>query len=36
MAKFIIETSARHAHITQETLEKLFGPGAQLTVKKYL
>ena len=36
MSKFIIETSARHAHITQETLETLFGKGAQLTVKKYL
>jgi len=36
MSKFIIETSARHAHITQETLEKLFGKGAELTVKKYL
>lgn len=36
MGKFIIETSARHAHITQETLEVLFGKGAQLTVKKYL
>ena len=35
MSKFIIETSARHAHITQETLETLFGKGAQLTVKKY-
>ena len=36
MKNFIIETSARHAHITQETLETLFGKGAQLTVKKYL
>ena len=23
---FMIETSARHIHLTQETLEKLFGP----------
>lgn len=36
MAKFIIETSARHVHVTQETLEKLFGTGAELTVKKEL
>ena len=36
MAKFIIETSARHVHVTQETLEKLFGKGFQLTVKKNL
>lgn len=34
--KFIVETSAHHIHVTQETLEKLFGEGAQLTVKKYL
>ncbi len=36
MDKFIIETSARHAHITQETLETLFGKGATLTNKKDL
>lgn len=37
MAKeFIVETSARHAHVTQETLEVLFGAGYQLTVKKML
>lgn len=37
MAKeFIVETSARHVHVTQETLEKLFGKGYQLTVKKEL
>ena len=36
MAKFIIETSARHVHVTQETLEKLFGEGTELTVKKEL
>ena len=34
--KFIIETSARHVHVTQETLEALFGEGYQLTVKKEL
>ncbi|MBR4223465.1 MAG: phosphate propanoyltransferase [Oscillospiraceae bacterium] len=37
MAKtFIVETSARHVHVTQETLEILFGKGAELTVKKML
>lgn len=34
--KVLVETSARHAHITQETLEVLFGKGAELTVKKEL
>lgn len=33
---FIIETSARHLHVTQETLEILFGAGAQLEFKKAL
>ena len=36
MKEFIIETSARHAHVTQEVLEILFGKGAQLEVKKML
>lgn len=36
MAEILIETSARHVHVTQETLEALFGAGAQLTVKKEL
>ena len=27
---FMIETSARHIHLTQETLEKLFGEGRKL------
>ena len=37
MAKeFMVETSARHVHVTQETLEVLFGKGYQLTVKKEL
>ena len=37
MAKqFIVETSARHVHVTQQDLETLFGPGYQLTPKKYL
>lgn len=37
MAKdFIVETSARHIHVTQEHLEILFGKGATLTKKKDL
>lgn len=34
--KFIVETSARHVHLTQEHLEALFGKGATLTHKKGL
>lgn len=34
--KFIVETSARHVHVTQETLEVLFGKGHQLEVRKML
>lgn len=34
--QFIIETSARHVHVTQEHLEILFGKGHQLTPKKML
>lgn len=36
MAQFIIETSARHIHVTKETLEALFGEGAELTIRKML
>ncbi|MDR1734856.1 MAG: phosphate propanoyltransferase [Oscillospiraceae bacterium] len=37
MAKTVlIETSARHVHVTQEHLEALFGAGHELTVKKAL
>ena len=36
MDKFIIETSARHVHLTKETIETLFGAGYELTVKKEL
>ncbi|MBQ7542322.1 MAG: phosphate propanoyltransferase [Clostridia bacterium] len=32
----MIETSARHLHVTQEVLETLFGVGYQLTPKKDL
>ena len=34
--KFIVETSARHIHVTQEHLEILFGKGYELTKKKDL
>jgi len=36
MDKFIIETSARHVHVSQEALETLFGAGYTLTPKKDL
>ena len=36
MKQFIVETSARHVHVTQQDLETLFGEGYQLTPKKYL
>lgn len=36
MDKFIIETSARHVHLSQQDLETLFGKGYELTVKKEL
>ena len=34
--KVLVETSARHIHVTQEHLEILFGKGATLTHKKDL
>lgn len=34
--EFIVETSARHVHVTEETLAKLFGEGHALTKKKDL
>ena len=34
--KILVETSARHVHVTQETLEALFGKGHVLTAKKML
>ena len=30
----LLETSARHIHVTQEALETLFGKGHELTKKK--
>jgi putative phosphotransacetylase len=32
----VVNSSARHMHVTQEGLEILFGPGAQLEVHKWL
>ena len=34
--KILVETSARHVHVTQEVLEALFGAGHQLVSKKDL
>ena len=36
MAKILVETSARHIHLTQEHVDILFGAGHQLTKKKDL
>lgn len=36
MKQILIETSARHVHVTPETLKVLFGPEAKLEVKKML
>ena len=36
MNKVLVETSARHVHVTKEHLEVLFGKGATLTHKKDL
>ena len=36
MKKFIVETSARHVHLTEATFKVLFGEEATLTVKKML
>lgn len=33
---FVVETSARHVHVTKEALETLFGKGFELEVKKAL
>lgn len=34
--QFIVETSARHVHLTESDFKVLFGEDAALTVKKYL
>ena len=36
MSKVIVETSARHMHLTQAAVDTLFGAGYQLTKKKDL
>ena len=36
MKTFIVETSARHIHLSDKDLETLFGAGAKLTFKKDL
>ena len=36
MANFLVETSARHVHLTREAVETLFGKGYELTNKKDL
>ena len=36
MSKVIVETSARHMHLTQKAVDVLFGEGYQLTKKKDL
>lgn len=36
MAKVLIETSARHVHVSREDLDTLFGEGYELTPKKNL
>ena len=36
MEKILVETSARHVHVTKEDLEALFGAGHELTVKSWL
>jgi propanediol utilization protein len=34
--RLVVNVSARHAHVTQEDLERLFGKGHQLTVHQWL
>ena len=34
--KILVETSARHIHLTKEAVETLYGAGAELIVKKML
>jgi len=36
MKKVIVETSARHIHLSKEAVDKLFGEGYELTKKKDL
>ena len=34
MSQILVETSARHVHVTKETLEILFGKDAALPARK--
>ena len=36
MSKILVETSARHIHVSAKDLEALFGEGTQLTVRREL
>ena len=36
MNKILVETSARHVHLSREDLDILFGKGFELTFKKDL
>ena len=36
MAQVLVETSARHIHLSREAVEVLFGKGYELTKKKDL
>ena len=36
MKEILVETSARHVHVTQETVEVLFGKGFELSVRAML
>src|SRR5688572_24497331 len=36
VSNLVVNVSARHAHVTQEDLERLFGKGHQLTPFKWL
>lgn len=36
LSKIMVETSARHVHVSEQDLVALFGEGAKLTVKKEL
>ena len=36
MANFIVETSARHIHVSRETLKYLFGDDFELIIRKEL
>ena len=36
MSKFLVETSARHVHLTEATFKALFGEEATLTVNHYI